>query len=149
MQLIATSFGRLSSLQLARFPDGLPRWEAMTRGWWAGEGRTSSSAFECGDVAAVWRSTPAGGFCIVLTASQQEFHPNVNHAKRVLCRCQYKHYILLLLLLTLILTNMMFTPTTSHVGHIFRPFHPYFIPHDSHGINTARMAEVTIHFCHR
>jgi len=28
------------------------------------------------------------------------------------------------------------------VGHIFRPFHPYFIPHDSHGINTARMAEV-------
>ena len=30
----------------------------------------------------------------------------------------------------------------SHVGHIFRPFHPYFIPHDSHGINTARMAEV-------
>jgi hypothetical protein len=21
-------------------------------------------------------------------------------------------------------------------------FHPYFIPHDSHGINTARMAEV-------
>ena len=23
-----------------------------------------------------------------------------------------------------------------------RPFHPYFIPHDSHGINTARMAEV-------
>jgi len=30
----------------------------------------------------------------------------------------------------------------SHVGHIFRSFHPYFIPHDSHGINTARMAEV-------
>jgi len=30
----------------------------------------------------------------------------------------------------------------SHVGHIFRPFHPYHIPHDSHGINTARMAEV-------
>eukprot|EP00095_Tigriopus_kingsejongensis_P004574 snap_masked-scaffold462_size163801-processed-gene-0.29 protein:Tk04574 transcript:snap_masked-scaffold462_size163801-processed-gene-0.29-mRNA-1 annotation:"hypothetical protein DAPPUDRAFT_306553" len=30
----------------------------------------------------------------------------------------------------------------SHVGHIFRDFHPYFIPHDSHGINTARMAEV-------
>jgi polypeptide N-acetylgalactosaminyltransferase len=30
----------------------------------------------------------------------------------------------------------------SNVGHIFRPFHPYFIPHDSHGINTARMAEV-------
>jgi len=30
----------------------------------------------------------------------------------------------------------------SHVGHIFRPFHPYFIPEDSHGINTARMAEV-------
>ena len=30
----------------------------------------------------------------------------------------------------------------SHVGHIYRPFHPYFIPHDSHGINTARMAEV-------
>ncbi|XP_023337837.1 probable N-acetylgalactosaminyltransferase 9 [Eurytemora carolleeae] len=30
----------------------------------------------------------------------------------------------------------------SQVGHIFRPFHPYFIPHDSHGINTARMAEV-------
>ena len=30
----------------------------------------------------------------------------------------------------------------SHVGHIFRPFHPYHIPEDSHGINTARMAEV-------
>jgi len=30
----------------------------------------------------------------------------------------------------------------SQVGHIFRPFHPYFIPEDSHGINTARMAEV-------
>jgi len=30
----------------------------------------------------------------------------------------------------------------SHVGHIFRPFHPYFIPEDSHGVNTARMAEV-------
>ena len=30
----------------------------------------------------------------------------------------------------------------SSVGHIFRPFHPYHIPHDSHGINTARMAEV-------
>lgn len=30
----------------------------------------------------------------------------------------------------------------SRVGHIFRPFHPYFIPEDSHGINTARMAEV-------
>ena len=24
----------------------------------------------------------------------------------------------------------------------FRSFHPYFIPEDSHGINTARMAEV-------
>ena len=32
----------------------------------------------------------------------------------------------------------------SSVGHIFRPFHPYHIPHDSHGINTARMAEVRI-----
>ena len=30
----------------------------------------------------------------------------------------------------------------SHVGHIFRSWHPYFIPEDSHGINTARMAEV-------
>jgi len=30
----------------------------------------------------------------------------------------------------------------SNVGHIFRDFHPYFIPEDSHGINTARMAEV-------
>ena len=30
----------------------------------------------------------------------------------------------------------------SHVGHIFRPFHPYHIPEDSHGLNTARMAEV-------
>ena len=30
----------------------------------------------------------------------------------------------------------------SHVGHIFRDFHPYHIPHDSHGINSARMAEV-------
>ncbi len=30
----------------------------------------------------------------------------------------------------------------SHVGHIFRSTHPYFIPEDSHGINTARMAEV-------
>ncbi|XP_040577961.2 probable N-acetylgalactosaminyltransferase 9, partial [Lepeophtheirus salmonis] len=30
----------------------------------------------------------------------------------------------------------------SHVGHIFRSFHPYFIPKDSHGINTVRMAEV-------
>lgn len=30
----------------------------------------------------------------------------------------------------------------SHVGHVFRAFHPYFIPHDSHGINSARMAEV-------
>ena len=26
----------------------------------------------------------------------------------------------------------------SHVGHIFRSWHPYFIPEDSHGINTAR-----------
>ncbi len=30
----------------------------------------------------------------------------------------------------------------SHVGHIFRSWHPYFIPEDSHGINSARMAEV-------
>jgi len=30
----------------------------------------------------------------------------------------------------------------SHVGHIFRGTHPYFIPDDSHGKNTARMAEV-------
>ncbi len=30
----------------------------------------------------------------------------------------------------------------SHVGHIFRATHPYFIPEDSHGVNTARMAEV-------
>ena len=30
----------------------------------------------------------------------------------------------------------------SHVGHIFRDTHPYFIPDDSHGKNTMRMAEV-------
>ena len=30
----------------------------------------------------------------------------------------------------------------SHVGHIFRPFHPYLVPHDSHGINSERMARV-------
>ena len=30
----------------------------------------------------------------------------------------------------------------SHVGHIFRDTHPYFIPEDSHGRNTMRMAEV-------
>ena len=30
----------------------------------------------------------------------------------------------------------------SHVGHIFRDTHPYFIPDDSHGRNTMRMAEV-------
>ena len=30
----------------------------------------------------------------------------------------------------------------SHVGHIFRPSHPYFIPDDSHGKNTMRMAKV-------
>ena len=30
----------------------------------------------------------------------------------------------------------------SHVGHIFRPTHPYYIPNDSHGTNTVRMAEV-------
>lgn len=32
----------------------------------------------------------------------------------------------------------------SHVGHIFRDFHPYKFPNnkDTHGINTARLAEV-------
>ena len=36
----------------------------------------------------------------------------------------------------------METIPCSHVGHIFRATHPYFIPDDSHGKNTARMAEV-------
>ena len=36
----------------------------------------------------------------------------------------------------------METIPCSHVGHIFRATHPYFIPDDSHGRNTARMAEV-------
>lgn len=47
----------------------------------------------------------------------------------------------------------METIPCSHVGHIFRATHPYFIPDDSHGKNTARMAEawmdeykVTFHF---
>lgn len=35
----------------------------------------------------------------------------------------------------------METIPCSHVGHIFRATHPYFIPDDSHGKNTARMAE--------
>lgn len=32
----------------------------------------------------------------------------------------------------------------SRVGHIFRDFHPYTFPNnvDSHGLNTARLAEV-------
>ena len=30
----------------------------------------------------------------------------------------------------------------SHVGHIFRPSHPYVIPKDSHGKNTRRVVEV-------
>lgn len=36
----------------------------------------------------------------------------------------------------------METVPCSHVGHIFRATHPYFIPDDSHGKNTVRMAEV-------
>ena len=35
----------------------------------------------------------------------------------------------------------MKTIPCSHVGHIFRATHPYFIPDDSHGKNTARMVE--------
>ena len=38
--------------------------------------------------------------------------------------------------------TLIFRMSKTFSIHPSRPFHPYFIPHDSHGINTARMAEV-------
>ncbi|GAB6033396.1 hypothetical protein CHUAL_013159 [Chamberlinius hualienensis] len=40
--------------------------------------------------------------------------------------------------------GLLETIPCSHVGHIFRSFHPYTFPgnKDTHGLNTARMAEV-------